>query len=393
MPDLHHDDAQWGDLAVLLREDRPEPDPAFANRMDKLVERGFQSWSPPPRMQRTPWWRPLLNGPAIGVATLVLIVALAIVLPKGDDFGDSGGSSSGGSASSSTSAGSAEPQVGANAESAGGGSSAADSAGASIAGSTRSSGGDLSVQSVVPPSPGTGSPGSDRARNRKIERSASLTLATRPRDIDRVSDAIQRETRAVGGFVDSASVSASRYGGNGDFELRVPTARLDTLMGRLSRLAAVRERADRSHDITAEAVSARKHLTDARAERSSLLRQLGNATTLAETAEIRARLEIVSREIESAKAGVRRVNNRANFSTVTVSLIADESAAPPAKDDDSGWSPADAARDALRVLEVIAGVVLISLAVLGPLAILALLVAGSARWTTRRRRERALDAI
>jgi hypothetical protein len=87
------------------------------------------------------------------------------------------------------------------------------------------------------------------------------------------------------------------------------------------------------------------------------------------------------------------VNNRANFSTVTVSLIADASAAPPAENDDSGWSPADAARDALRVLEVIAGVVLIGLAVLGPLAILAALVGGSARWTTRRRRERALDAV
>ena len=90
---------------------------------------------------------------------------------------------------------------------------------------------------------------------------------------------------------------------------------------------------------------------------------------------------------------MRRVTNRANFSTVTVSLLADASAAPPSEDDGGAWSPADAARDALRVLEVIAGVLLIGLAVLGPLAILAALVAGSARWTTRRRRERALDAV
>ena len=246
MSDLHHDDAQWGDLAVLLREDRPEPDPAFAHRMDKLVERGFQSWSPPPRVQRTPWWRPLLNGPAIGVAALVLIVALGDRAAEGRRHRfrrrqqrrerRSGGS-----------AGSAESQAAPNAESAGGGASTADSSGGARSSSgSDSAGGDLSVQSAVPPSPGQGSPGSDRARNRKIERSASLTLATRPRDIDRVSDSIQRETRAVGGFVVSASVSASRYGGNGDFELRVPTERLDTLMGRLSRLAAVRERADRS---------------------------------------------------------------------------------------------------------------------------------------------------
>ena len=46
------------------------------------------------------------------------------------------------------------------------------------------------------------------------------------------------------------------------------------------------------------------------------------------TQAIRTRLSIVSREIERARAGVRRVNNRAAFSTVTVMLVADGSVAP-----------------------------------------------------------------
>jgi hypothetical protein len=391
MPDLHHDDAQWGDLAVLLREDRPEPDPAFANRMDKLVERGFQGWRPPLPMEKKPWWRPLMSTPAIGVAAAAMLVALVIALPNNpNDSG--GGASSGGSAGGGGS--SAETASAPNASDSAGG----ESAGSATA-AERLSGGDASVQSAVSPStvappPGQGSPSSDRARNRKVERSASITLATRPRDIDKVSKAIQAETKAARGFVVSASVSASRSGGNGEFELRVPTAGLDDFMGRLARLAAVRERADRSQDITAQAVSARKQLTDARAERASLLRQLEDAVTLTETEAIRARLKLVSREIEAAKAGVRRIQNRANFSTVRVTLLADASAVPPSdSDDDGGWSPADAAHDALRVLEVTAGVLLIGLAVLGPLAVLTLLVAGSARWTTRRRRERALDAV
>jgi Domain of unknown function (DUF4349) len=383
MPDLHHDDAQWGDLAVLLREDRPEPGPVFAHRMDKLVERGFQGWSPPLRMQKKPWWRPLMSGPALGTALTAMLVALVIALPNNSDEGGGGGSASSG---------------GSNAETATA-PNASDSAGGGSGEERQSGGGDASVQSGVSPSsvappPGPGSPSSDRARSRKVERSASITLATRPRDIDKVSKAIQAETKAARGFVVSASVSASRFGGNGDFELRVPTAGLDDFMGRLARLAAVRERADRSQDITAQAVSARKQLTDARAERTSLLRQLEDAVTLTETEAVRARLKLVSREIEAAKAGVRRIQNRADFSTVRVTLVADASAVPPSdSDDDGGWSPADAARDALRVLEVTAGVLLIGLAVLGPLALLALLVAGSARWSTRRRRERALDAV
>src|SRR5215217_6291528 len=354
--------------------------------MDKLVERGFQGWSPPLRMQKKPWWRPLMSGPALGTALAAMLVALVVALPDNSD--DSGGSAgSGGSASSGGS--SAETATAPN---------ASDSAGAGSGEERLSGGGDASVQSGASPSsiappPGPGSPSSDRARNRKVERSASITLATRPRDIDKVSKAIQAETKAVRGFVVSASVSASRFGGNGDFELRVPTTGLDDFMGRLARLAAVRERADRSQDITAQAVSARKQLTDARAERASLLRQLEDAVTLTQTEAIRARLKLVSREIEAAKAGVRRIQNRADFSTVRVTLVADASAVPPSdSDDDGGWSPADAAHDALRVLEVTAGVVLIGLAVLGPLAVLALLVAGSARWSIRRRRERALDA-
>ena len=154
----------------------------------------------------------------------------------------------------------------------------------------------------------------------------------------------------------------------------------------------MRERAQRSQDITAAAVSARSRLKDARTERKSLLRQLGEAVTLTETEALRARLKLVSREIEQARAGVRQVSNRAAFSTVSVTLVADRSVAPP-EDDEDNWTPGDAARDALRVLEVIAGVALIALAVALPLALLAALGAIAAGWSRRRRREHALDAV
>jgi hypothetical protein len=56
------------------------------------------------------------------------------------------------------------------------------------------------------------------------------------------------------------------------------------------------------------------------------------------------------------------------------------------------WTPGDAIKDAGRVLEVIAGVLLIALAVLLPLAILAVLGVLAGRGVTHRRRERALEA-
>ena len=64
------------------------------------------------------------------------------------------------------------------------------------------------------------------------------------------------------------------------------------------------------------------------------------------------------------------------------------------KDPDAGsaWGPGDAARDALRVLAVLAGVALVAGAVLLPLTLLGLSAALAAHVLRRRRREAALGA-
>ena len=188
----------------------------------------------------------------------------------------------------------------------------------------------------------------------------------------------------LGGFVQSSSVSSQQ---GGALDLRVPSDRLEQAIQRISRLGRVRELQRRSVDITANVVSARERLADARAERKSLLEQLANAVTVNETESIRARLEIVSREISRARRSLSRVNNEANFANVAVQLV------PRAgSDDDAGaWTPGDALDDAMRVLEVGAGVLVIASAVLLPFALIWLLAWVARRTVIRRRRERALD--
>lgn len=381
-PDL----TELGELALLLREQRPEPSPDFGSELDQKLARGFRERDPRRRTSARRWWTPLLSAPALGTATAVVIaVVIVVAAPFGGD--DGGGLSSTSSQESSGSAGDSATQAAPGA--------ALDEEAPEIA---RSSGDDTATSSaeplppsIVPPDPGGGSPGSDGRERRSIERSASLTLAARPREIDDVSARIQDVTRRQGGFVVSSTVNSSAGGGDGTFELRIPTRNLDAAMAALSRLGKVRERSQRSQDITAEVVSARSRLKDARTERTSLLRQLAGATTVTATQAIRARLRIVSREIEQARAGVRRVDNRAAFSSITVMLVADGSVAVPVQEDN--WTPGDAAQDALRVLEVAAGVALVVLAVALPPALLAALAVVAVRWSRRRRREHALDAV
>jgi hypothetical protein len=381
-PDL----TELGELALLLREDRPEPTDGFGRYLDTRVERGFPKGDPRVRASGRRWLGWMV--PALGATAAVLVFVLMVSTAEfGSDDEDAGGGGA------TTAMESTEQEAAGGAGSA---PQAADSARSSEndaagAGDEPSS---LAAPESVPPAPSPGSPGSDGRDNRKVERSASLTLATRPRDIDTVSARIQEVTRQQGGFVVTSSVNSSRSGGHGTFQLRIPTRNLDAAMAALSRLGAVRERAQRSQDITAETVSARSRLQDAKTERKSLLEQLADADTVQETRSIRARLDLVSREIERARADVRRVNNRAAFSTVLVELVADRSAAAPGTEEDDGsWTPSDAASDALRVLEVIVGVALIALAIAIPLALLTLFAAMALHFVRRRRREHALDAV
>ena len=231
-------------------------------------------------------------------------------------------------------------------------------------------------------------------RARRVERQASLTLETAADEIGDVSDGVIRATDAVGGIVVTSSVSSGDSGTAGaTFSLRVPTRRLDDALARLSKLAHVRSRTQNSQDVTGAFVSAQERLDAALAERKGLLRQLARADTPNETASIRERLRLVQSEIASARAQVRGLRTRTDFSAVSVTIEPGEaSGGVGGGGNDGTWTPGDALDDAVRVLEVFAGVAVVGIAVLAPLALLGLAAGFAARGARRRRREQALEA-
>jgi len=170
-------------------------------------------------------------------------------------------------------------------------------------------------------------------------------------------------------------------------ELRIPSDRLQPALRDLSELAHVRSRTQTIQDITARFVSARSRLTEAVAERRALLRQLARATTPNEAASIRARLRIANRRIAAARSDLRALRNRVDFSSISVAIEADESIDAA----DSGWTPGDALRDAVGILRTTLGILLVSLAVLVPLAALGLAAWFASRGLRRGYRERVLD--
>jgi hypothetical protein len=225
-------------------------------------------------------------------------------------------------------------------------------------------------------------------RNRRQDRDAALVLATPRNHVEDTADGVIQITDRYQGFVLRSNVSVGDRGRAGaSLELRIPSDRLQPALRDLSELAHVRSRTQTTQDITARFVSARGRLTEAVAERRALLRQLARATTPNETASIRARLRLANRRIAAARSDLRGLRNRVDFSTISVAIESDETIDAG----DSGWTLGDALRDAGDILRTVAGILLVSLAVLVPVCALALLAWFSAKSVRRRQRERALD--
>jgi len=343
------------ELGTLLVAERPRPSQTFTAELDARVASRFER--PTPAASRPSRWQGLLHRPFLPAAATALavgLVALVVALSSGGDPQTlpSGGSALSGDAATSTAAPEAAPAP--------------------------------QAQAVAPAAGDTAA--------RKVERSASIELAT---DADRVDDVAQGVLGVVArydGIVDQSSVQSSATGGTAQFELRIPAARLQPALAALSRLpdAHVLARTDDSVDVNQAYVSVRRRLANARAERAGVVRALSNADSEDETLRLRARLDALERTVADAERAQRALDRRVDYSRVSVAVHggADGGTIPA---DEGSFTLGDAAHEALRVLEVAAGVVVIAAAALLPAALLAALAWPLARTARRRRREHTLD--
>jgi hypothetical protein len=221
---------------------------------------------------------------------------------------------------------------------------------------------------------------------RRVERSTALDMTTPSEDFQDVVNGIVRETKAAGGVVSSSQVVAEGDGGSASFVLRVPGDRAGAAVARIGELGDVASLSESTQDITGAYTSVQDRLQDARDGRAALLRALGRAETADEADRLERRLRRARSRISRLEGDLRSLRRRSTSSRIDVSV-----ATRGAADGAGTWTPGDAARDALRVLEVVAGIGLVVAAVLAPFALLGLLGLGLLR-VRRRRRESVLRA-
>jgi len=374
----HREDQLIADLRAL----RPTPRREFTADLDERAAAGFPRRTRLPRLSfgRLPAiQRRRLTAAAGAAAVLALAVATALVAthertePQGNSL-LSLSNPAGGEASESfapSSRGAATEGESAAAESSGAEVSRASAAGNAVAAGERLS--DFNA--------------SFHLRHRDVERSAAIVLGADPADVADDSAKVFEAVHAHRGIVLRSGTRQGPAGRAGArFELLIPSAELGDALADLSAIDEVRSRHEATADITAPTVDAAELLQDSRARIDSLLAQLGDAETEPEREAVEAELRHERRHGARLAAQLDRLHRRADFSRVSLAIETGERS-----ETDGAWGVDDAVHDAGDILAVAAAVSLIALAVLGPIALIALATWLAHRAWVRRERRRVLS--
>jgi hypothetical protein len=402
------DYAELAELALILRRERPRTSDVFTARLDERVEHRFARPAPAARGTGLRRWlgqgRRALLAPTAGLVAAAAGVALVIVLTGGGNHKAVVGSAA---FSSSSAAAQAAPAAGSAPATEGGSSGAASSAAASKASSgtltpdlarvparQKSSSASHGQTTTVGSASGSAIPSLVSAGKRQVVQSAQVMLGVVPGRIDEVSQQVFNVVGQEKGFVNSSNVT-SGAGGSAFFQLSVPGPNLAATLGALSDLkgAHVLSRTDNTNDITGQVGGAGQRLAEARALRRSLLKQLADAVTTEQVDSIQARLHDANASIASDLSKLRGLQRQVAYSNITLRIQPATGTGPVTHDNSSGFTIGKAAHDAGRVLVVVAGVALIALAVMVPVALVVALLAWVGSAVRRRRREQALDLV
>jgi hypothetical protein len=224
------------------------------------------------------------------------------------------------------------------------------------------------------------------ARSREIERSAEIGLLADPADITDDSAKVFAAVHDANGIVLHSTTSSGK-GGGARFELLIPSARLGDALAAFSSIDEVRSRHEATDDITKPTVTASEELRDSQARVDSLLAQLSTAEVESEREAIAAELHAERGHAARLRNQLARLHQRTAYSRVLVRIQGGNST-----ESGGAWGVSDAFGDAGHILGIAAGVTLVGLAVIAPLALLFLLAWLAQRLWLRGRRERALDA-
>lgn len=359
-------------LIAELRALRPSPRPEFAAELDRRAEAGFPQQKDSSanlferaaaRLRATPPRR--LLAPVGAFALVALVVATAIVATSDNGASPSLSFHPQGNARGSSGIQHSEALP-----------SASGSAGTEARGQSSYAGNAGRYAS--------------HASHRDVERSAQIVLGADPADVRGDAAKVFDAVHAADGIVLRSSIRDGAAGEAGAyFDLLIPSGKVGDALAAFSAIAEVRSRHESTQDITAPTVGTGERLQDSQAKIEGLLAQLATTTTDAERAAVEAELRSERARAAALRSRLANLSRRANLSRVSLRI---ETGKSSGGNNGGSWGIGDGFHDAGRILAIAAGVAVIGLAIVAPLALICLLAWLAHRAWVRTRREQALDA-
>ncbi len=381
-----------GDLAVLLREDRPRPRPELRERLDRQAAgkaahrrtaRGGRSQAGGPKPPRRPALG-LRRGPlpAIAVVVAVLIVPASLVL-LGSGAADRRSAHSAVAESGSSRVSSAKGAT----------SDLGPAARAPFAGTQGASAGVVTTpaphSAPAQPAPPGGAPQAI-TRPRAVQRTATLEVGVAGSRLQAIDQQVFAIVNSFHGYVQqSSATSGEERQGSASFQLRVPSADISGAIAALSQLGRVLSETNTTNDVTEQLSSLQRSLGDARAERSSLLAQLAATSEAQRAGALHARLAAIDAQISRLQGSLGSLDDQVSYTPIALSLTGERGSGAGSAGD---LTPPGALHDAGALLSAALAVLLLAGAAALPIALAALLVWSALSSLRRRQREQALDS-
>lgn len=367
------DDAEIAQFALRLRAERPTIGDEARARLDarfaeRIAEEREAVAGPGPIKRLRGRFSGRLSRPAPlagALATLVVVVGVAVSLNESLPVGSRDVDDAPQASSAESVAGDVAPE-----------------SSRSMAKSAPVTAGSEALDSII------AAPNQSTSTIRRVERSGDLTLATPSANVENVADDVIATTDRFNGFVESSSVSGGD-GGNAsaNFTLRLPSDRYQEALAALSGLAHVRERTQSTQDVTDSYERAADRLKSARAESNRLRAKLAATTDETQAKIVRNRLRRAEASESARRREMQAMRNRVTNVTLGLTIVADETAEIA-----NQGTIAKALDKAGDILTQLAAIAIVSLAILAPLALLALAIRYGSRRLRRTRADEVIDS-
>lgn len=237
---------------------------------------------------------------------------------------------------------------------------------------------------------------------RKVIRNADLNIETL--EYDKFISTVTERVNAIGGYIQANNMrtgGSARYGMRyADITVRVPAEKLDSFLNEVNGLGNITWRTENVDDVTDAYTDVEARLVSLRTEYDTLISLLEQAGSLDEIITLQDRLANVRYEIESYEARKRNYDSLVDMSTVHMSVSEVESVSPAEKESfgqevsrrfkDSLSTVGDGFRAFAVWLIGDSPAILLSLIVLGLIALIVILCVRGSRKRKQKRYEEVM---